>query len=184
MTSWAWTEPVVDLALALGLLWTVRAPLLATFSAIPRVYSLGVALIALLMLGGQAVDDTAITFPWSAWSMYTTRYPDPAFIDYTVEQANGQEERLLIARAFTLAKLRRRLDAAVEGVEQARSEGGHAESARELDALLAAVAQEYDAGHPDNPARTIRVWRCKVIIEEGQGPPSVQKSLITEYTPE
>lgn len=166
------SEPALDLLVAIALMWPVRAPLLEIFFAIPRTSATACGLLAVLMLAGQGINNTASTFPLAGWSMYTTRYPDPEFIDYTVERANGAEERLLIARAFSMAKLRRRLDAAV-----------NTESVLELEALLAAVAQEDKSRHPDNPARTIRIWRSRVIVDGRERAPSIEKHLIREYAP-
>ena len=177
-------EVAANLAIASTLLWPARAHIRRILSSIPLPYALYSVGSLAVLIGAQAAGEGEAVYPLTDFGMYTSSFDEEytEFSEYTVELSSGRHERLLIGRLFPVggAYLRRRIDDNVARVEiqQSGSKGGAA--AERLDAMLASIAREYEARHPGDPVRTIRVSRASVPLERG-GPEAITRHLIYEY---
>jgi hypothetical protein len=177
-------EGVVIVALAGALLWPVRGRLREVAAAIPRRYVLLCLLGGMLLLGGQMISSGETSYPFPDWDMYTVSNPaDPRFVDYMAELSSGREVRLLIGQLFPAGgrHFRARIDKAAYATDTAQGGSNDAQAAADLDALLAAVTREYNARHPGDPVRTIRLWVGTVPARSYKGPASISKHLLREY---
>jgi hypothetical protein len=104
-------------------------------------------------------------------------------VEYSALLSSGRDEPLLIPRMFPVAGgyLRRRIDDRVDALAGPRSGGPDPAAARELDAMLAEVANRYAELHPGDPPRTIRVWRSVVRLDARSGPERSSRRLVYEY---
>ena len=172
-------EFLVILALNALLLFPSRARLRDVFTALPWPYALVCLTSVGLLLAGHAISRNEDTYPLVAWDMYTENQPgDPHFVDYVGVLASGREERLLLGRLFPAGgrHLRARIDSAAEATVRESSRGV------QLGSLLAAVVIAYDARHPTDSLRSIRVLLGTVPARAYTGPQSISRRLIYEYS--
>lgn len=174
-------EVAANLALASTLLWPARAHIRRILSSIPRPYALYSVGSLAVLIGAQAAGEGEANYPLTDFGMYTTSLDEnyTEFSEYTVELASGREERLLIGRLFPVggAYLRGRIDDNVDGVV---IEGSAGPAAEVLESMLASIAREYDARHPGDPVRAIRVSRASVPLEPG-ATKTISRRRIYEY---
>jgi hypothetical protein len=177
-------EAVVIVAISVAMLWPVRRQLAAIARLIPNAYRMTSLLGAGLLLGGHVISRGEATYPVTAWDMYTASNPDdPRYVDYLAELRSGREVRLLIAQLFPAGgkHLRGRVDAAAFAVQRAMNGPDEQRAVAELEALLMAVTREYEARHPEDPIRTIRLWIGTVPARNYEGPASISRALLREY---
>lgn len=177
-------ESLVIILLAAAMLWPVRTRLREIALAIPRPYVLCCLVGCLLLIGGQMASSGKTTYPFPDWDMYTASMPDdPRFVDYMAELSSGREERLLIARLFPAGgrHFRARIDQAAYAMERAVGGAGEREAVAELDALLAAVTQQYNSRYPGKTIRAIRLWIGTVPARNYGGAESISRRLLREY---
>lgn len=180
--------PIAELAVIMAasalLLWPARARLRNVITTLPVRYVMACLTSIGLLLIGHAITRNEDTYPLVAWDMYTVNDPrDPQFVDYVGVLASGREERLLLARLFPAGgrHFRARVDHASLAVAD-DSLPGHQQAIDQLDRLLAAVATAYDAQHPSDSVRVIRLWLGTVPAQAYAGPQSIRRRLIHEYT--
>lgn len=184
MSPSALLEAVVIVAICVASLWPVRRQLALVARAIPRSYAAVSLLGAGLLLAGHVISRGEATYPITAWDMYTASNPDnPRYVDYMAELRSGREVRLLIASLFPAGgkHLRGRVDAAAFAVQRATGGPDEQRAVAELEALLVAVTREYEARHPQDPIRTIRLWVGTVPARNYAGPASISRTLLREY---
>ena len=177
-------EALVIVALSVALLWPVRARLREIAMAIPFRYALCCLAGCLLLLGGQMVSSGETTYPFPDWNMYTVSNPaDPRFVDYMAELSSGREVRLLIAQLFPAGgrHFRARIDHAAYATDPAQGGSDNPQAEADLDALLAAVTRQYNARHPGETIRTIRLLVGTVPARNYHGPESISRHLLREY---
>ncbi|HET6616737.1 MAG TPA: hypothetical protein VFH69_02890 [Gemmatimonadota bacterium] len=176
-------EAVANVAIGLALLWPVRGRIVATLSSIPLPYAFLSVTSLVLLIGAQASDEGEAIYPLTDFSMYTKSLTEDQhdFYEYTAELSSGREERLLIGRLFGTqgTYLRRRMNESAEAIESPESERVDSMAVGNLDAMLEALAEEYDTDHPRDSVRTIRVWKGTVSLRDPRGPSS--RRLIHEY---
>lgn len=178
-------EAVANLAIALTLLWPVRARIGAILWAIPRPYALFSVGSLAILIGAQAAGEGEAVYPLTDFSMYTTSLDKDyhKFVEYTAELSSGREERLLIGRIFPIggSYLRRRIDVDVDALESPGAGSSDPVAVDRLDAMLAAIARKYDALHPGDSVRTIRLRRRSVSLRDYRGTSTISGKLIYEY---
>lgn len=176
-------EAAANVTILTACLWPVRARIRALLSSIPRPYALFSVSSVVVLIGAQAVGDGEEHYPLTDWGMYTRSLLEyPRFIDYTAELSSGREERLLIGRLFPAGgtHLRMRIDDAAEAVEGSGSGSARA-AIDKLDAMLGAIARKYDADHPGDPVRKVRLWRGTMSVPDHGVPSTTSRRLIHEY---
>ncbi|HEY7471079.1 MAG TPA: hypothetical protein VIE68_01905 [Gemmatimonadota bacterium] len=175
-------EAAANIAIVTACLWPIRARIRAVLSSIPRSYALFPVASVALLIGAQATDEGERIYPLTDWGMYSRSFvEDPRFIDYEAELSSGREEPLLIGRLFgaTGALLRSRIDDSARAIDESGSVDPAA--IERLDAMLAAIAREYDADHPGDPIRTIRLWSGTVSVGGPDRQVRTSRRLIHEY---
>jgi hypothetical protein len=180
-------EAVVIVALSVAVLWPVRLRLGEIAAAIPRRYVLGCLLLWMAMLGGQMATSGKTTYPFPDWDLYTASIPnDPRFVDYMAELSSGREVRLLIGELFPAGGryFRAQIDHAVYATESGPGGSVDAQAASDLDAFLAGVTRQYNARHPQETIRSIRLWVGTVPARNYHGPGSISRHFLREYHPQ
>lgn len=176
-------EAGADVALAVILLWPVRAHLRSIAASIPRRYLLFCLGGALVLVAGQVASHAEATYPVTDWDMYTLRRPDdPRFIDYMAELSSGREERLLIGRLFPAGgrHFRARIDSVAFAID-AQGASPDPRAIGDLETMLSAVASAWGAQHPGDSVRHIRLWSVTVPARDYRGPASISRTLLREY---
>lgn len=164
--------------LAMALLLSRHAGVRSTLRSLDPPYRLAVVLLPVLLVAGHVANRADRAYPFITWELYTTPLPArPAYHEYTATLANGQQITLPLRSLFPGL-------AGLVGVtlESATWHSLHRGSAAErerasarMQALLLALAREYERRHPDSPVRSLDVWHRAIPTERYQGRASITR---------
>jgi hypothetical protein len=136
-----------------------------------------------LLLWGQLARDNRASFPFLHWSMYTSRTPSNAYLEFEVRYRNGETGPFPFGQltSFSGSKFLAPQGRALENriTKWSRPAPGAPVPAMAR-AELAKLAATYNARHRDNPVASMSVVRRTVPIHDFTGRESVLREPLLE----
>ena len=168
--------------LVLGVALCAVRPVRAYFTSLPRPHQWIVMGFVCLLLIGQGVNQTRLTFPFTSWAMYGKPETHDTLIFYrwqgmdqyeTAMPLNAYKLLAPVGRAEVASQFKHLGTAAFSGEHTVKQEAARSK----LTALLRAMGTIYNAQHPERPLRSVELIRCALPLQEGYTPEIVREPI-------
>jgi hypothetical protein len=158
-------------------------PIRRYFAKIPGAHELIFITFFILLLVGQLVNQTSLTFPFTSWAMYgKPEHPEvlvfyrclgidekqnkhtidtEAFFPFADKSTVASKFKKLVSKAFTNDNL---------SVQR--------EYQKKLIEWLLAIGQIYNRQHPEDPIRSVELQKCTLNLNYSDKPKVLRESLI------